>query len=70
MRGRKLGLCHQLCQSKQSAELAGKRLELLREIGPGLRRLAIIANADNPDAASDVRQFEAAAGALAGAYAE
>jgi putative tryptophan/tyrosine transport system substrate-binding protein len=42
--------------SNQSAELAGKRLELLREIVPGLRRLAIIANADNPDAATDLRQ--------------
>jgi ABC-type uncharacterized transport system substrate-binding protein len=50
--------------SNQSAELAGRRLELLREIVPGLRRLAIIANADNPDAASDVRQSEAAAHAL------
>jgi putative tryptophan/tyrosine transport system substrate-binding protein len=45
--------------SNQSAELAGKRVELLREIVPGLRRLAIIANADNPDAATDLRQSEA-----------
>jgi putative tryptophan/tyrosine transport system substrate-binding protein len=50
--------------SNQSAELAGKRLELLREIVPGLRRLAIVANADNPDAATDLRQSEAAARAL------
>jgi putative ABC transport system substrate-binding protein len=50
--------------SNQSAELAGKRLELLREIVPGLRRLAIIANADNPDAATDLRQSEAAARTL------
>jgi ABC transporter substrate binding protein len=30
--------------SIQSTELAGKRLELLREVVPGLRRLAIMAN--------------------------
>src|SRR5262249_30090256 len=50
--------------SHQSAELAGKRLELLRAIVPGPRRLAIIANADNPDAATDLRQSEAAARTL------
>jgi putative ABC transport system substrate-binding protein len=33
--------------SNQQLELAGKRLELLREIVPNLRRLAIIANGDN-----------------------
>ncbi len=31
--------------SNQSADLPGKRLELLREVVPGLRRLAILANA-------------------------
>jgi putative ABC transport system substrate-binding protein len=31
--------------SMQSADLAGKRLELLREVLPRLRRLAIIGNA-------------------------
>jgi putative tryptophan/tyrosine transport system substrate-binding protein len=34
--------------SVQQTELAGKRLELLREVVPGLRRLAIMGNADNP----------------------
>jgi len=34
--------------SQQSTELAGKRLALLREVIPGLRRLAIMANVDNP----------------------
>jgi putative tryptophan/tyrosine transport system substrate-binding protein len=33
--------------SSQVPELAGKRLDLLREIVPGLRRLAIMANASN-----------------------
>src|SRR5262249_50849142 len=32
--------------SVQGAELAGKRVELLRELIPNLRRLAIIANPD------------------------
>ena len=34
--------------SSQSADLASKRLELLREIVPALRRLAIIANIGYP----------------------
>jgi putative tryptophan/tyrosine transport system substrate-binding protein len=32
--------------SIQSSDLAGKRLELLREVTPGLRRLAILTNVD------------------------
>jgi putative tryptophan/tyrosine transport system substrate-binding protein len=34
--------------SNQTADLAGKRLELLREIIPDLRRLAILSNIGNP----------------------
>src|ERR1043166_8741433 len=34
--------------SLQATDLAGKRLELLREVHPGLRGLAIMANANNP----------------------
>src|SRR6266542_507454 len=34
--------------SLQSSDLAGKRLELLREVVPALRRLAIMANIGNP----------------------
>jgi putative tryptophan/tyrosine transport system substrate-binding protein len=34
--------------SVQQRDLAGKRLELLREVVPGLPRLAIMSNADNP----------------------
>jgi putative ABC transport system substrate-binding protein len=33
--------------SIQSPELAGKRLELLREVLPGLRRFAFMVNVDN-----------------------
>ena len=46
--------------SIQAPDLAGKRLELLREIVPGLRRLAIIANVAYPAAALDMREVEAA----------
>ncbi len=35
--------------STQGVDLAGKRLELLREVIPGLRRLAILANAGYPE---------------------
>jgi hypothetical protein len=34
--------------SIQTPDIAGKRLELLREIVPGLRRVAFMGNIDNP----------------------
>jgi putative ABC transport system substrate-binding protein len=46
--------------SSQATDLAGKRVELLREVIPGLRRLAIIANVGYPPAALDMREVEAA----------
>jgi putative ABC transport system substrate-binding protein len=49
--------------SLQQTDLAGKRLELLREVVPALRRLAILANAGNPVTLRDMREVEAAAGA-------
>ena len=48
--------------SVQSDELAGKRIELLREVVPGLRRLAIMGNVDNPFAALEMGEVQAAAG--------
>jgi putative tryptophan/tyrosine transport system substrate-binding protein len=46
--------------SLQSADLAGKRLELLREIIPGRRRLAILINAASPNATLEVSEVKAA----------
>ncbi len=47
--------------SIQQTDLAGKRLELLREVVPGLRRLAIMANVDNPERVLEMREVQAAA---------
>ena len=40
-------------------ELAGKRLEMLRECLPGLRRVAVLANLRNPSSAAAARETEA-----------
>ena len=45
-------------------DLAGKRLELLREVAPGVRRLAFLANISNPITAPEMGQVQAAAGTL------
>jgi putative ABC transport system substrate-binding protein len=50
--------------STQTAETAGKRLELLREIVPGLRQLAIMANAGYPAAVLEMAEVQAAARTL------
>jgi putative ABC transport system substrate-binding protein len=50
--------------SNQMVDTAAKRLELLREVVPGLRRLAILANVDNPGAVLDTREAQAAASAV------
>jgi len=46
--------------SLQSTDLVGKRLELLREVVPGLRRLAIVANVGNPFAVLEMTEVQAA----------
>src|SRR6516164_6385373 len=48
--------------SNQAADLAAKRLELLREVVPGLRRLAIMVNVDYPAVVLEMREVETAAG--------
>jgi putative tryptophan/tyrosine transport system substrate-binding protein len=50
--------------SLQAAHLAGKRLELLREVVPQLRRLAIIFNVGNSQPVLEMRETEAAASTL------
>jgi putative ABC transport system substrate-binding protein len=47
--------------SLQHMDLAGKRVELLREIVPRLRRLAIMAHAGSPGAVLELRKVESAA---------
>jgi len=47
--------------SSQQTDSADKRLELLREVIPGLRHLAIMANGGNPAAVLDMREAEAIA---------
>ena len=48
----------------QSPELVGKRLNLLRKVLPGRRRLAVMANVGYPAAKQELAQVEAVAGAL------
>ena len=50
--------------SLQATDASGKRLELLGEVIPGLRRLAIMANSGNPSAVLDMRETEAIARTL------
>jgi len=50
--------------SNQSGDIAAKRLQLLREVVPGFRRLAIMFNVDAPVAALDMREVRAAANTL------
>jgi putative ABC transport system substrate-binding protein len=51
-------------QSSQAPETAGKKLEILREIVPGLRRLAILTDVANPFAALDAEEVRKVARAL------
>src|SRR5262245_26476729 len=50
--------------SNLQVELAGKKIELLREVLPGLRRLAVLANVGNPQAALDMGEAQSAASKL------
>ena len=47
--------------SVQSDELAGKRIEILREVVPSLRRVAILANVGNPLSVLELGEAQAAA---------
>ena len=50
--------------SNQQNDVAGKRLELLREVVPGLRRLAVMANVGYPASVLDMREVQATASRL------
>ena len=50
--------------SLQSNEIAGKQLELLREVVPSLRRVAILANVGNPFSVLELGEAQAAARTL------
>jgi putative ABC transport system substrate-binding protein len=50
--------------SLQGPDLAAKRLELLRELAPGRRRLAILVNVGYPAAREELAQVQTAARAL------
>jgi hypothetical protein len=50
--------------SSQTPETASKRLELLRDIVPGLRQLAILSDMDNPFVKLDLSQMRKAAANL------
>ena len=50
--------------SSENTDLTSKRLELLREIVPSLRRVAIMANISNPASVLDMNEAKSAAHAL------
>jgi putative ABC transport system substrate-binding protein len=50
--------------SVQAVDLAGKRLEILRDVFPRLDRLAIMANVGGPGAALEMHEFQEAARTL------
>jgi len=47
--------------ANQQSDTSGKKLEFLREVVPGLRQLAIMANADNPGSVLDMSEAEVTA---------
>jgi ABC-type uncharacterized transport system substrate-binding protein len=50
--------------SSQTPDVAGKRVELMREMVPGLHRLAVLADTDNPFVKLDVSQLRQAGAGL------
>ena len=50
--------------SNQSSDLAGKRIELLRDVLPNLRRLAILANVGHRESVLEMDQVQAAVRSL------
>ena len=50
--------------SLQATDLAGKHIELLREVRPGLKRMAILVNVGSANAVIQMREAQAAAATL------
>jgi putative ABC transport system substrate-binding protein len=50
--------------SNQSVDLTGKRLDILREMVPGLHRLAILGNSGNPTNVTEINEVRSAARTL------
>jgi putative ABC transport system substrate-binding protein len=50
--------------SALATDLTGKRIELLREVVPGLRRLALLGNVGNPQVVVEIGEVQAAARTL------
>src|SRR4051812_21293523 len=50
--------------SLQSNDLAGKRLQLMREVIPNLHRVAFLGGSDNPITSTEVAEFQTAAQTL------
>src|SRR5205085_3205428 len=50
--------------ANQISDTGGKKLELLREVVPGLRRLAIMANVGNPASVLEMGEAQATARTL------
>jgi len=50
--------------SSISPELGGKRLEALKEIIPGLARVAVLSDPESPERTAEIRSLELAAGAI------
>ena len=50
--------------SNQSRDIASKRVEMLRQLVPGLRRVAILGNTDNAANVLEMREVQAAADTL------
>jgi putative ABC transport system substrate-binding protein len=50
--------------SSQAGDTSGKRVELLREVAPGLRRLAIFGSVGNPFSVLEIAEVQAAARTL------
>jgi putative ABC transport system substrate-binding protein len=50
--------------SNQSRDIASKRVEMLRQLVPGLRRVAILGNTDNAANVLEMREVQAAANTL------